>query len=108
VRVIVNSPAEAIGQLIRVPDPSAASSTIQDALQNLPGISSTTGSKDESNIRLRGFRKNEVKIMVDGRPLITDISVMLTSANSPRLTLRKYKLSRGLHLPCLEQTAWGE
>ncbi len=69
VRVIVNSPAEAIGQLIRVPDPSAASSTIQDALQNLPGISSTTGSKDESNIRLRGFRKNEVKIMVDGRPL---------------------------------------
>ncbi len=69
VRVIVNSPSEAIGQLSRVPHPTAASATLKDALQNIPGISATSGSKDESNLRLRGFRKNEVKIMIDGRPL---------------------------------------
>ncbi len=69
VRVIINSPSEAIGQLLRVESPSSQASSLKDALQNLPGISATLGSKDESNLRLRGFRKNEVKVMVDGRPL---------------------------------------
>lgn len=69
VRVIINSPSEAIGQLLRIENPGSTATSLQDALQNLPGISATTGSKDESNLRLRGFKKNEVKIMVDGRPL---------------------------------------
>jgi len=69
VRVIINSPSEAIGQLLRVESPYSQASSLKDALQNLPGISATLGSKDESNLRLRGFRKNEVKVMIDGRPL---------------------------------------
>jgi len=42
---------------------------LKDAFQALPGVSITVGAKDESNIRIRGFRKNEVRIMIDGRPL---------------------------------------
>lgn len=70
VRVIVTKPSEAIGALHLIDAADKQSSlTLQDALSQNLGISSSTGSKDESNIRLRGFRKNEVRIMVDGRPL---------------------------------------
>lgn len=70
VRVIVAKPSEAIGALHLIDAADKQSSlTLQDALSQSLGISSSTGSKDESNIRLRGFRKNEVRVMVDGRPL---------------------------------------
>lgn len=70
VRVIVAKPSEAIGALHLIDAADKQSSlSLQDALSQSLGISSSTGSKDESNIRLRGFRKNEVRIMVDGRPL---------------------------------------
>ncbi|MDY0150660.1 MAG: TonB-dependent receptor plug domain-containing protein [Candidatus Cloacimonas sp.] len=70
IRVIVDKPSEAIGSLIqiRTGDNEAALSMLE-AFSNSVGISASTGTKDESNIRLRGFRKNEVKIMLDGRPL---------------------------------------
>ncbi len=70
VRVIVSKNSEAIGILSHLSgDKIASAGTIQEAMQNTPGITATSGSKDESNLRLRGFRKNEVKILIDGRPL---------------------------------------
>jgi outer membrane receptor for ferrienterochelin and colicin len=70
VYVIVDKPSEAIGSLHRIDSEDVKTSlSLREAMQNSVGISATTGSKDESNLRLRGFRKNEIKIMVDGRPL---------------------------------------
>lgn len=70
VRVVVDQASEAIGQIQKViiSDKDNALS-LRDALQNNVGTSASVGSKDESNLRLRGFRKNEVKVMIDGRPI---------------------------------------
>ena len=70
VRVVIDKPSEAIGQLQKViiADKSEAMN-LRAALQNNVGTSVSVGSKDESNLRLRGFRKNEVKVMIDGRPI---------------------------------------
>ncbi len=71
-RVIGEKPSETIGS-VNITNIDYANQpglqNVKDALTNLPGISMTVGSKDESNLRIRGFRKNEVKILLDGRPL---------------------------------------
>lgn len=68
VRVVAESPQASIG---RVESLSLPENTIpiSEALKASPGLSITTGTRDESNLRIRGFRKNEVLIMIDGRPL---------------------------------------
>ncbi|MDD4310013.1 MAG: TonB-dependent receptor plug domain-containing protein, partial [Candidatus Cloacimonetes bacterium] len=70
VKVIVSKPSEAIGALHLIDASDKQSSlNLREMLSQSLGVSASTGSKDESNLRLRGFRKNEVKIMIDGRPL---------------------------------------
>lgn len=70
VRVIIAKPSEAIGAMHLISSQDKENSlSLKEALSVDSGISATVGSKDESNVRLRGFRKNEVKVMVDGRPL---------------------------------------
>ena len=68
VRVVAESPQASIG---RVESLSLPENTIpiSEALKESPGLSITTGTRDESNLRIRGFRKNEVLVMIDGRPL---------------------------------------
>lgn len=70
VKVIVEKPSEAIGSVKQLsPGDNEAAMSLRETFINSVGISASTGTKDESNIRLRGFRKNEVKIMIDGRPI---------------------------------------
>ncbi len=70
VYVIVEKPSEAIGSLHTISSEDVKTSlSLREAMQNSVGISATIGTKDESNLRLRGFRKNEIKVMVDGKPL---------------------------------------
>lgn len=40
-----------------------------ETLKGEPGIALTSGSKGESNLRIRTFQKEDVKIMIDGRTL---------------------------------------
>ncbi len=72
VRVIADYPRESIGSITFKPIEKGSTANpynIKEALQSIAGIYASVGSKDESSIRIRGFRKNEVKIMIDGRPL---------------------------------------
>ena len=70
VYVIVEKPSEAIGSLHIIEGEDVKNAfSLREAMQNSVGISATIGTKDESNLRLRGFRKNEIKVMVDGKPL---------------------------------------
>jgi outer membrane cobalamin receptor len=68
VRVVAESPQASIGRVgsIRLPENTIP---ISEALSASPGLSVTYGTRDESNLRIRGFRKNEVLVMIDGRPL---------------------------------------
>lgn len=72
VRVIAETPRDAIGavQILQFSGPKQATSlNLYEGLQGIAGVTNTSGTKDESNLRLRGFRKNEVKLLIDGRPL---------------------------------------
>lgn len=69
VRVIAESPVEALSTVKRVIPQTDMKLSAYEALQGIGGLSNTNGTKDESNLRIRGFRRNEVKIFVDGRPL---------------------------------------
>ncbi|MDZ4183009.1 MAG: TonB-dependent receptor [Candidatus Cloacimonadaceae bacterium] len=70
VRVIVDGPEDALSMVKSIqPSSSGAAISLYEVLQGIPGLSNTVGTKEESNLRVRGFRRNEVKIMVNGRPL---------------------------------------
>lgn len=70
IRIIAERPAQSIGAItIKDLDTAAKTLNLADALKQISGISITQGSKDESNLKIRGFRKNEVLVLVDGRPL---------------------------------------
>ncbi len=71
VRVVASSPGDALGA-VHLLDPgqrSSAALNLYEGLQGQTGITNTSGTRDESNLRLRGFRKNELRVMIDGRPL---------------------------------------
>lgn len=72
VRVYGTIPQETISTVSTIyieNDQSKINTNLKELLEGAGGISITTGTKDESNLKIRGFRKNEVKILVDGRPL---------------------------------------
>ncbi len=71
VRVIAERPGDAVGavHLVEPEQRAAAALNLYEGLQGQAGISNTSGTRDESNLRLRGFRKNELKVLIDGRPL---------------------------------------
>ena len=42
--------------------------TVAEALTQLPGVDVLTGSKGESQVRVRGFEQRQVKVLIDGVP----------------------------------------
>jgi outer membrane cobalamin receptor len=68
VRVIAEGPQSSIGAVQIISKPQNLDS-ISESIKHAPGLSLTYGSRDESNLKIRGFRKNENLVMVDGRPL---------------------------------------
>ena len=71
-RVIATTPDEKIGSvdIKHLEDTSTIKDlNLTDLLKDISGLSITTGSKGESNLRIRGFQKENIKIMIDGRPL---------------------------------------
>ncbi len=68
VRVIASGESASISPITRVVNPPD-NTQVSELLKQSPGISISYGSRDESNLRIRGFRKNESLILVNGRPL---------------------------------------
>jgi len=68
VRVIAEGPQASIGSISSIQKPKNSDS-ISEAIKLSPGLNISYGSRDESNLKIRGFRKNENLIMIDGRPL---------------------------------------
>lgn len=98
VRVIGEIPAETIGSItVKQLDTSLQSApvNIKESLQNVTGVSVTVGTKDESNLRIRGFRKNEVKILIDGRPLNAGYFGSVDLQNLPLSDLKSIYILKG-------------
>lgn len=68
VRVVAEGAQSSIGAVQSVLRPPNLE-TLSETVKNAPGISVTYGSRDESNLKIRGFRKNENLVLIDGRPL---------------------------------------
>ena len=72
IAVVADLPGQSIGTAELVPivqGEEGLSLSLRDYVSGIPGLSATTGTKDESSIRIRGFRKTDLKVMIDGRPL---------------------------------------
>ena len=67
VRVIAEGEEASVSPISRVLNPPN-NTPISEVLKQSSGISMSYGSRDESNLRIRGFRKNESLILIDGRP----------------------------------------
>lgn len=98
VRVIGELPSETIGaitvkQLDTAIEPSPMN--IRESLQNISGVSVTVGTKDESSLRIRGFRKNEVKILIDGRPLNSGYFGHVDLQNLPLADIKSIYILKG-------------
>jgi len=68
IRVIANQTENAISPIQHL-ILQAPQQTVYEALKLSPGLHLSVGSKDESNLKIRGFRKNDALILIDGRPL---------------------------------------
>ncbi|MEF3695187.1 MAG: TonB-dependent receptor plug domain-containing protein [Candidatus Cloacimonadota bacterium] len=72
IAVVADLPGQSIGtvDLVSITQGEEGFSlSLRDYVTGIPGVTATTGTKDESSIRIRGFRKTDLKVMVDGRPL---------------------------------------
>ncbi len=98
VRVIGEIPSETIGAITLKQLDTAIQPTpinIRESLQNVSGVTVTVGTKDESNLRIRGFRKNEVKILIDGRPLNTGYFGHADLQNLPLADIKSIYILKG-------------
>ncbi|HNX01610.1 MAG TPA: TonB-dependent receptor plug domain-containing protein [Candidatus Cloacimonadota bacterium] len=97
-RVIGESPSETIGTVHTTSLNTASEAgalNVKDAMSDLPGISMTVGAKDESNLRIRGFRKNDVKVLIDGRPLNSGYFGNVNLQNIPVSDIREIQILKG-------------
>lgn len=70
IRVVARTPKESIGAITIKPinkETLAKEINMSEAIKDISGISLTSGTKGESNLRIRAFRKEDVKILIDGR-----------------------------------------
>jgi len=72
IRVIADRPQETIGEIEVIEfDPilSIPETNIAEAVEQVNGLHVSTGGKSGSTLRIRGFDNDQIKIMLDGRPL---------------------------------------
>jgi outer membrane receptor protein involved in Fe transport len=98
VRVIGQLPAQTIGAItVKTLDATVkpAPVSVKESLQDISGLSVTVGTKDESNLRIRGFRQNEVKILIDGRPLNAGYFGHVDLQNLPVSDIKTIQILKG-------------
>ena len=72
IRVVAEKPQQSIGSIeVKKFNSQNAMTEINlaESVADMNGVDLTIGGKGESNLRIRGFDKKEIKIMIDGRPL---------------------------------------
>jgi outer membrane cobalamin receptor len=70
IRVIADTPEKALSQVRSITITKARQALdIQSLLDDTAGLSSALGTKDESSLRIRGFYRSDIQVLVNGRPL---------------------------------------
>ena len=98
IRVIATTPAESAGiiDIIRLEDTSRASElNLSDILRNISGVTMTVGSRGESNLRIRGFRSENINLMVDGRRINAGYFGSVNLAEMPLFDIEEIHVVKG-------------
>jgi len=102
IRVYANSPQESAGivSIVKIEDtPRATDPTLSDIMRDIPGINITVGGRGESNIRIRGFRRENVKIMIDGRQINSGYFGNVNLAEIPSFDITEIHVVKGAISP---------
>ena len=68
---------------------------LADLLKNVAGLNISTGSRGESNLKIRGFRRESVKIMIDGRTVNGGYFGFVNLAEMPIFDLAEVHIVKG-------------
>ncbi len=64
-----DTPKASVSEITSLHMKLAGTRTVKTALNSAPGVVTTTGTKGESRLQIRGFQGRETLILLDGRPI---------------------------------------
>jgi len=102
IRIVADAPVESAGKkdvIILTDTPKQYESTLTDLLQNVTGLDISTGSKGESNLKLRGFNRENVKIMIDGREINSGYFGFTSLSEMPMFDIEEVHILKGAVSP---------
>lgn len=74
---------------------ATGTNTVKEALNSVPGVVTTNGSKGESRLQIRGFQGRETMILLDGRPISLPYYGDLDLNSIPMSNISKIKVIKG-------------
>jgi len=98
ISVIAEKPEESIGS-IEVKHFSSLEPVIDvnvsEALDDVSGLDLTVGGKNGSNLTIRGFKEEEIKILVDGRPVSGNYMDAVDLTTLPLADVKEVQILKG-------------
>jgi iron complex outermembrane receptor protein len=73
----------------------ANANNVSDALDTLPGVNVSIGTKNERNINIRGFNQRYVPVFLDGIPLYIPYDGYVDTGSLPTNNISKITLTKG-------------
>jgi len=98
ISVIAEKPEESIGS-IKVrhfsQEEPVTQINVSDALDDVSGLDLTVGGKNGSNLTIRGFKEEEIKILVDGRPVSGNYMDAVDLTTLPLADVKEIQVLKG-------------
>ena len=101
-RVIATTPSEATGVISIVPIEGTQKSellNLSEIMRDISGVNISVGGRGESNLTIRGFRSENIKIMVDGRQVNSGYFGNINLAEIPMFDISEIQIIKGAISP---------
>jgi len=98
ITVIAERPEESIGNIdVKTFNPSkpVPDVNIEEALDNVAGMDLSVGGKNGSSLSIRGFNENEIKILLNGRPLSNGYMDAVDLTTIPMTSIGEIQVLKG-------------
>ena len=98
IRIIANKPEISIGNIetmaFKTTDP-LMKINMDEALDNVSGLDLSVGGKNGSSLSIRGFSEDEIKILIDGRPLSSGYMDAVDLTTIPMANIGEIQVLKG-------------
>ncbi|MCL2064810.1 MAG: TonB-dependent receptor plug domain-containing protein [Candidatus Cloacimonetes bacterium] len=101
-RVVATSNSESAGMISKVnleESSRAGEMNLADIMRDISGVNMSIGGRGESNLRIRGFRRESIRIMVDGRPINAGYFGNVNLAEMPIFDISEIHIVKGAISP---------